>query len=111
LVDAPARGDRADFTPAFITESHRVVVPYIFDATQTATSLTDGAVFDGVTYNNGDVIFSGSQTSGIGTKRRGGTTCTFGGSGIETVPDDNGTPAQVQFTYSGTATVLLPNSR
>lgn len=57
------------------------MIPYMFDVTQTVTSLTDGAAFDGVTYDNGDMIFTGSDQSGIGTKRHGGAECCFGGGG------------------------------
>ena len=107
LVDAPASLDHADFTPAFAVDGRTTVIPYMFDATQTATSLTDGAVFDGVTYNSGDVIFSGSESTGIGTKRHGGVACTFGGSGTETFTDDNGMPVDVEFTFSGTAMAVV----
>ena len=109
LIDAPA-GERADFTPAFVTGTNKVVIPYSFDATQTAVALTDGTVIDGVTYNAGDTIFSGSDSSSIGTARSGGRTCTFGGSDVESFPDDNGKIVEVAFTFEGTAIAMFPNS-
>ena len=66
LLDAPAAIDRADFTPAFVVGTHQVVIPFSFEATQTAVVLTDGAVIDGTTYNAGDILFSGSESSAIG---------------------------------------------
>ena len=111
LYDTPASPDHAEFTPAFVIGTNQVVVPFAFDATQTATVLTDGAVIEGVTYSAGGILFSGSQVSSIGAKRPGGQSCTFSGEGIETFPDDNGNPVQVQFVFSGVAQALFPNSR
>ena len=78
------------------------------EGTATVTSLTDGAVFNGQTYNVNDVIFQASQSAGIGVKRPQSATCTFGGSSTETWTDDNGLPVAVEFTFSGTAKVLIP---
>lgn len=111
LYDTPASGDHADFTPAFVSGTNKVVVPFVFDATQEATALTDGTVFEGVTYNSGDIIFSGTQSSSVGAKRPGGQTCTFGGESTETFPDDNGKIVQVYFSFSGVAQAMFPNSR
>ena len=111
LVDAPANPDHAEFTPAFVVDSHVVVIPYVFDTTQEAIVLTDGAVFDGVTYNSGDFLFSGSESSGIGTKRHGCVSCTFGGTGVDTFTDDNGMAVEIQFTFAGTAMAKIPNRR
>lgn len=111
LYDVPASGDHAEFTPAFVSGTNRVVVPFMFDATQTGIALTNGTVLDGVTYNAGDIIFSGSESSSVGAKRPGGQTCSFGGEFTDSFPDDNGTIVQVQFTYSGVAQALFPNSR
>ena len=110
-VDAPASVDHADFTAAFVTGSHQVVIPFAFDATQTVVVLTNGAVVDGITYNAGDTLFSGTQVSSIGAKRPGGQTCTFSGGATERFTDDNAQPVQVQITFSGTAQALFPNSR
>ena len=111
LYDVPASGDHAEFTPAFVSGTNKIVVPFVFDATQTVTALTNGTVLDGVTYNAGDIIFSGTQSLSIGAKRPGGQTCTFGGEATDTFPDDNGTIVQVHFSYSGVAQALFPNSR
>jgi hypothetical protein len=111
LLDAPAAGDHADFTPAFVVGTNRVVIPYAFDATQSVTVLSDGAVFDGVTYNAGDVLFTGSESQSIGTSRTGGRTCTFGGSAVESFTDDNGVMVDVEFNFQGTAQAIFPNSR
>lgn len=111
LLDAPANVDHAEFTPAFVVGTNKVVIPFSFDTTATAVALTDGTVLDGVLYNAGDVIFSESETTGQGLNRPGGRTCTFGGEGVDTFPDDNGTLVDVQFSFSGTALALFPNSR
>jgi hypothetical protein len=111
LYDVPASGDHAEFTPAFVSGTNKVVVPFVFDASQTATVLTDGAVIEGSTYNAGDILFSGTEQLSIGAERPGGQTCTFGGEFNDTFPDDNGNPVQVQFEYSGVAQALFPNSR
>lgn len=111
LYDAPASGDHAYFTPAFVSGTNKIVVPFVFDATQTATALTNGTVLDGVTYNAGDIIFSGTQSSSVGAKRHGGQTCTFSSESTDTFPDDNGTIVQVHFAISGVAQALFPNSR
>jgi hypothetical protein len=110
LIDAPASGEHAEFTPAFSTTGGTVVVPYYFDATQTATVLTDGAVIEGTAYDAGDILFSGSETLGIGTKRAGGQSCTFEFSGVESFTDDNGNPVEVSFGVQGTALAKLPNT-
>lgn len=111
LIDAPANPDHAEFTASFVTTTGQVLIPFAFDATQTVTVLTDGAVFEGVTYNSGDVLFSGSESLGIGVKRPQSATCTFGGTGVESFTDDNGNPVSVEFTFSGTAKVLIPGRR
>lgn len=110
LYNVPT-ADHAQFTPAFVTGTNKVVLPFAFDTTHTATALTNGTVYNGVTYNAGDIIFSGTNSSSVGAKRPGGQTCTFGFEGIETLPDDNGTIVQVQFVFSGVAQALFPNSR
>ena len=111
LIDAPASPDNADFTPAFMVGTHKIVVPYSFDVSQSVIVLTDGAVFDGVTYNSGDVLFSASEKSGRGIQRKGGRSCTFGGSFVAPDEDDNGMPVELQFVYQGTALAMFPNSR
>lgn len=111
LYDVPASGDHAEFTPAFVSGTNKVIVPFVFDSTQTATALTDGTVFGGVTYNAGDIIFSGTEASSVGAQRPGGQTCTFSGEGTDTFTDDNGKVVQVHFSYSGVAQAIFPNSR
>lgn len=111
LFDVPAAGDKAEFTPAFVSDTGAVVIPFAFDATQTAVALTDGTVLDGVTYNAGDTIFSESQSIAKPGKRPGARTCTFSGEGVDSFPDDNGMTVQVEFSYSGVAQARFPNSR
>ena len=62
LFDAPASPDHAEFTPAFVTDTNKIVVPFSFDATRPGCT-TDGTVLDGQTYNSGDIIFSESQST------------------------------------------------
>jgi hypothetical protein len=111
LIDVPRSADHADFTPAFVTTSRKVIIPFAFDVTQTVTLLSEEAVFDGTTYHAGDVLFSGSESTSIGARRPADATCTFGGSGTETFQDDNGNDVEIGFEFSGTATVLMPGKR
>ena len=111
LIGVPSSPDHADFTPAFVTDGGRVIVPFATDATQTITVLTDGAVFEGVTYDAGDVLFSGSQSISIGTRRPLSATCSFSGTEGATFEDDHGVPIAVELSFAGTAKVLLPGRR
>lgn len=111
LFDAPASPDHAEFTPAFVVGTNTVVIPFSFKVTSSAVALTDGTVLDGVTYNAGDTIFSESEDLTKPGKRPGARTCSFGGEGVDTFQDDNGTTVQVAFSFSGVAQAMFPNSR
>ena len=111
LVDVPSSPDHADFTPAFVTTTGKLIIPFAFDARQTITVLTDGAVIDGVTYDAGDIAFDESEVQSIGARRPQDAMCTFGGSGTFTIQDDNDMAVDLQFDFTGTAKVMMPGKR
>ncbi len=110
LVGAPS-SDHTSFTPAFVTTTHQLGIPISQDSQQSTVLLSATAVFDGVTYHAGDTIFSNTETVAHGVARPSDSTCTFGGSQTGSFPDDNGQVVDVQFNFSGTAVVKLPNTK